>query len=118
VKEIAWKAQHRLHRRYRRLAERGMPHQKVVTAVGRELLGFIWAVGVHVERQHHTVCPDFIHPHPLVPSSQRSRARRNGESSNFLCGRATARIRAVVRDSSRRITTMKAGLALDPRIAD
>jgi transposase len=52
VKEIAWKAQHRLHRRYRRLADRGMPHQKVVTAVGRELLGFIWAVGVHVERKH------------------------------------------------------------------
>jgi len=52
VKEIAWKAQHRLHQRYRRLAERGMPHQKVVTAVGRELLGFIWAVGVYVERQH------------------------------------------------------------------
>jgi transposase len=52
VKEIAWKAQHRLHQRYRRLAERGMPHQKVVTAVGRELLGFIWAVGVHIERQH------------------------------------------------------------------
>ncbi len=53
VKEIAWKAQHRLHQRYRRLADRGPPHQKVVTAVGRELLGFIWAVGVHVERQHH-----------------------------------------------------------------
>jgi len=53
VKEIAWKAQNRLHRRYRRLAERGMPHQKVVTAVGRELLGFIWAIGVHVERHHH-----------------------------------------------------------------
>jgi transposase len=53
VKEIAWKAQNRLHRRYRRLAERGMPHQKVVIAVGRELLGFIWAIGVHVERQRH-----------------------------------------------------------------
>ena len=26
------------------------PHQKVVTAVGRELLGFIWAIGVQVER--------------------------------------------------------------------
>jgi hypothetical protein len=24
----------------------------VVTAVGRELLGFIWAIGVHIERQH------------------------------------------------------------------
>jgi transposase len=51
IKAIAWKAQHRLHRRYRQLSERGKPHQKVVTAVGRELLGFIWAIGVHVERQ-------------------------------------------------------------------
>jgi transposase len=38
VKEIAWKAQHRLHKRYRSLAARGKNPQKVVTAVGRELL--------------------------------------------------------------------------------
>ena len=46
--EIAWKAQHRLHRRYRRLSER-MPTPKAVTAVGRELLGFIWAIGIEAE---------------------------------------------------------------------
>ncbi len=51
VKEIAWKAQHRLHQRYRRLAAKGKVKQQVVTAVARELLGFIWAIGVHVERQ-------------------------------------------------------------------
>ena len=51
VKEIAWKAQHRLSNRYRRLAGRGKPLQQVVTAVGRELLGFIWAIGVHVETE-------------------------------------------------------------------
>jgi transposase len=50
VKEIAWKAQHRLHQRYRRLMGKGKPKQKVITAVGRELLGFIWAIGVQVER--------------------------------------------------------------------
>jgi transposase len=49
VKEIAWKAQHRLHKRYRSLAARGKNPQKVVTAVGRELLGFIWAIGSKVE---------------------------------------------------------------------
>jgi transposase len=49
VKEIAWKAQHRLHARYRALMGRGKCHQQVVTAIGRELLGFIWAIGVHVE---------------------------------------------------------------------
>lgn len=50
VKEIAWKAQHRLHSRYSKLLARGKPKQKVITAVGRELLGFIWAIGVHVEQ--------------------------------------------------------------------
>ena len=49
VKEIAWKAQHRLHKRYRSLAARGKNPQKIVTAVGRELLGFIWAIGNKVE---------------------------------------------------------------------
>jgi transposase len=51
VKAIAWKAQHRLHARYRNLAARGKSKQKVVTAVARELLGFIWAIGVGVERK-------------------------------------------------------------------
>jgi transposase len=49
VKEIAWKAQHRLHARYRALTARGKCRQQVVTAIGRELLGFIWAIGVHTE---------------------------------------------------------------------
>jgi transposase len=49
VKAIAWKAQDRLCRRYRRLVSRGKVHQKVITAVGRELLGFVWAIGVNVE---------------------------------------------------------------------
>jgi len=49
VKKIAWKAQHRLHARYRHLTARGKCKQQTVTAVGRELLGFIWAIGVHVE---------------------------------------------------------------------
>lgn len=50
VQEIATKALHRLHNRYRHLAAKGKPKQQVVTAVGRELLGFIWAIGVAVER--------------------------------------------------------------------
>lgn len=51
VKEIAWKAQHRLCGRYRRLTVKGKLRQKVVTAVGRELLGFVWAIGVQVEAE-------------------------------------------------------------------
>ena len=50
--EIAWKAQHRLHRRYVALSARGKPITKVIGAIGRELLGFVWAVAVDVERRH------------------------------------------------------------------
>jgi transposase len=39
----AWTAQQRLHRRYYRLAARGKPKQHIVTAVARELTGFVWA---------------------------------------------------------------------------
>jgi len=51
VKEMAWKAQHRLHARYGKLMAKGKNKGVVVTAVGRELLGFIWAIGVQVEAQ-------------------------------------------------------------------
>jgi transposase len=44
VKAIAWKAQDRLHRRYRRLLAREKSKGKVVVAVARELLGFVWAI--------------------------------------------------------------------------
>jgi len=55
VTAIAWKAQHRLHARYRTLTAKGKTKQQAVTAVGRELLGFIWAIGVAVETKgHHT----------------------------------------------------------------
>jgi transposase len=43
VIDHAWRAQHRLHRRYRRLAARGKPKQVIVTAIARELTGFLWA---------------------------------------------------------------------------
>lgn len=52
VKDIAWKAQHRLHGRYMKLIAKGKLKQKVVTAVARELLGFIWAIAVEVEQKH------------------------------------------------------------------
>jgi transposase len=44
VRAIAWKAQQRLHRRYLRLLSRGKSKQQVVTAVARELAGFVWAI--------------------------------------------------------------------------
>ena len=39
----AWTAQQRLHRRYHRFAARGKPNQLTITAVARELTGFVWA---------------------------------------------------------------------------
>jgi len=51
VSALAWKAQQRLHQRYMRLMGRGKSKQQTITAVGRELLGFIWAIGVQVERE-------------------------------------------------------------------
>ena len=49
IKEVAWKAQHRLHKRYLRLGAAGKDQKKIVTAIGRELLGFIWAIGIKAE---------------------------------------------------------------------
>jgi transposase len=49
IKEIAWKAQHRLHTRYMRMAAAGKDQRKIITAVGRELLGFVWAIGIKAE---------------------------------------------------------------------
>ena len=46
---IADRAQHRLHLRYRRLLGRGKNKSQTVTALGRELLGFMWAIAVRVE---------------------------------------------------------------------
>jgi transposase len=44
VREIAWKAQSRLNRRYRALIRRGKLKTVAVTAVAREFAGFIWAI--------------------------------------------------------------------------
>lgn len=44
VREIAWKAQHRLTSRYRALTRNGKKPTVVVTAIARELSGFIWAI--------------------------------------------------------------------------
>lgn len=51
ITEIAWRAQKRLHHRYRTLTGKGKPHNQVITAIGRELLGFIWDIARTVERQ-------------------------------------------------------------------
>lgn len=49
TKAIAWKAQWRLCTRYKKLAAKGKNKPQIVTAIGRELLGFLWAIGVRAE---------------------------------------------------------------------
>ena len=48
VVDIAWRAQLRLCHRYRRLIAKGKKHNVVITAIARELVGFIWAIGCAV----------------------------------------------------------------------
>jgi transposase len=42
VRTISWRAQNRLHRRYRRLLGRRLQRNKAIVAIARELCGFIW----------------------------------------------------------------------------
>ncbi len=62
ITDIAWAAQLRLCAKYRRLVARKLLPTKAVTALARELAGFVWAIGQHVqstawaglpEPQHH-----------------------------------------------------------------
>ncbi|MGY0695040.1 IS110 family RNA-guided transposase [Virgibacillus sp. FSP13] len=46
---ISWKAQNRLHKKYFRLMGRGKESGKAITAIARELAGFIWAIAQDVE---------------------------------------------------------------------
>lgn len=49
---IAWKAQTRLCARYRSMCGRQKEKNKVATAIGRELLGFMWAIATAIEQKH------------------------------------------------------------------
>jgi transposase len=44
IREIAWKAQHRLTARYRTLIRNGKKPTIAITAIARELSGFVWAI--------------------------------------------------------------------------
>jgi transposase len=44
VRTIAWKAQTWLCQRYRQMMAKGKPRQVVVTAIARELAGFVWSI--------------------------------------------------------------------------
>lgn len=44
IRDIAWKAQARLCKRYRTLRARGKEQNKIIIAIARELSGFVWAI--------------------------------------------------------------------------
>jgi transposase len=44
VRALSWKAQNRLHLRFKRLLARRLPRNKAKVAIARELCGFIWAL--------------------------------------------------------------------------
>jgi transposase len=48
IKEIAWKAQVRLCGRFRKLMATGKNRNRIVTAIARELSGFMWAIAKEV----------------------------------------------------------------------
>lgn len=48
IKDIGWKAQTRLCKRYRDLSKTGKSQPRVLTAIARELAGFIWDIARHV----------------------------------------------------------------------
>jgi transposase len=44
IKDIGWKAQTRLCKRYRALSRTGKPQPRVLAAIARELAGFVWDI--------------------------------------------------------------------------
>jgi transposase len=54
VREIAWKAQVRLCKRYRQMTANGKKAPIVIAAIAREMAAFLWAIGRAVEPQPAT----------------------------------------------------------------
>jgi len=68
VRDISWKAQQRLHQRYKVLSARRKKSAVVVTALARELTGFVWAIARHLS------APDKLKASkPSQPEAKRGR---------------------------------------------
>ena len=59
VRMLAWKAQQRLHKRFKQLAVR-KKSVVAVTAVARELVGFVWAIANQVKPAERAPAPEII----------------------------------------------------------
>jgi transposase len=101
VRAIAWKAQTRLCHRYRQMMTKGKLKQVVVTAIARELAGFVWAIScVTSDSPDKTsvtttaseeVCPVGSTGRIPVPRRQplKGTPRRAGATMNYLDKPAT-----------------------------
>jgi transposase len=95
VRAIAWKAQTRLCQRYRHMMAKGKPRQVVVTAIARELAGFVWSIACitsdpPVKRSAVTTASDEVHPPAAVdraPHRQppKGTVRRAGRPRTSQC---------------------------------
>ena len=52
VRDLSWKAQQRLHQRYKVLSARRKKTVVVITALARELTGFVWAIACQLHAPH------------------------------------------------------------------
>jgi hypothetical protein len=66
IRDVAWKTQTRLTKRYRSLAARGRKTTVVCTAIARELVAFMWAIGQ--EAQQPEVSRQFWNHATRVPA--------------------------------------------------
>jgi transposase len=92
VREITWKAQTRLCQRYRHMIAKGKLRQVVVTAIARELAGFVWSIAcittdppaksVTATMASEEVCPVSIDRSLARPPATQSRGRRVGSLNN------------------------------------
>jgi transposase len=57
VRAVGWRAQERLHRRFCRLLLRGVHPNKVVIAIARELLAFVWELARILENERAAAIP-------------------------------------------------------------
>lgn len=57
IKELSWRAQIRLNYRFTRLRQRLMQHNKIKVAVARELIAFIWELGIKLQGRPSGLTP-------------------------------------------------------------
>ena len=57
MRAVSWRAQERLHRRFCRLLLRGVHPNKVVIAIARELLAFVWELAQILEKERAASAP-------------------------------------------------------------